>query len=79
MQFVGGHKFLTSAAGIYIFFCLCAVSPFAILCHKYISLAHKWLQSKEAARARDVGMCLQTVNATPLTGGLKGAKAKTVF
>ena len=33
----------------------------------------------EAVRARDVGLCLQTVNATPLTGGLKGAKAKIVL
>ena len=30
----------------------------------------------EAIRARNVGMCLQTVNATPLTGGLKGAKQR---
>ena len=46
--FVGGHKFLTSRSSVvhtivHTFVCLCAVSLHAILCHKYISLAHRWL------------------------------------
>ena len=45
--FVGGHKFLTSRSSVvhtivHTFVCLCAVSLHAILCHKYISLAHRW-------------------------------------
>ena len=35
MQFVGGHKFWPSCSSVV---CLCAESPYAILCHKYISL-----------------------------------------
>ena len=44
MQFVGGHKFWTSRSSVvhtfvvHTFVCLCAVSPHANLCHKYISL-----------------------------------------
>ena len=46
--FVGGHKFLTSRSSVvhtivHTFVRLCAVSLHAILCHKYISLAHRWL------------------------------------
>ena len=41
-----------------------------------LMLQLKQRTATEAVRARDVGLCLQTVNATPLTGGLKGAKQR---